>query len=664
MLDEEKKDNLHEADGQNKETVEITNAEEQEEKVSDDNIENINQDQQDDEAIDEIDKSNAEDAEDEDNQQRHSIPMPDYHALSMEKLVAELQELINNHKIQAIKNHVDGIKYEFELKHQEELEQRKEDFINDGGNEIDFSFTSPTKKKYDELYSEYRAKRNAYYKNLEQTLKGNLEKRLHLIEELKGLINVDENINETFKRFKEIQDIWRHAGPVPRVSYNDVWRTYHFHVERFYDFLDLNRDLRDLDFKHNLEEKEKLVTKAEALKNEKDVVKAFRELQMLHKIWKEDIGPVDREHREDIWNRFSEATKEIHKRRQEYYKKLDELSELNLEKKRNIIAEIEAISSKNYKSHSEWQKKIKEIESLREAFFNAGKVPQKFNEETWSSFKETVRRFNRSKNAFYKTLKKEQHVNLEKKLKLVEIAQSLQESEDWNDTTPIMKKIQSDWKKIGHVPRKYSDKIWDEFKAACNKYFDRYHAHQNKANKVEFEALDKKKAFLDELKTFELGDDQEKDLKTIKNFIAEWNGFGKVPFNKRGVEAKFFKIIDALFRKLNIDKQEAELIKYGNKIDQLEQANDENLIYDEKRFIRRKIDELKGEIRQLENNLAFFNTDKKNPIVKDVVDNIDKHKQSLDIWKAKLKEIRNINLEEDVEEQNVEESSDKDPSGE
>ncbi|UNY97532.1 DUF349 domain-containing protein [Zhouia spongiae] len=661
MLDEEKKDNLQNADGQIEETVEINNAGEQEEKVSDDNGQVEDQNTED-EAIDEIEKSNAEDAEDEENQQRHSIPMLDYHALTMEKLVDELEKLVNHHKIQAIKNHVDGIKYEFELKYQEQLEQKKEDFINDGGNEIDFSYTSPIKKKYDEIYGAYRSKRNAYYKNLEQTLKGNLEKRLQLIEELKGLINVDENINDTFKRFKEIQDIWRHAGPVPRVSYNDVWRTYHHHVERFYDFLDLNRDLRDLDFKHNLDEKEKLVEKAESLKDEKDVVKAFRELQMLHKIWKEDIGPVDREHREDIWNRFSEATKEIHKRRQEYYKKLDELSEQNLEKKRNIIAGIHETASQSFKSHSEWQKKIKEIEALRESFFNAGKVPQKNNEETWSAFKEAVRRFNRNKNAFYKSLKKEQHVNLEKKLKLVETAQSLQDSEDWTETTPVMKKIQAEWKKIGHVPRKYSDKIWDEFKAACNKYFDRYHAHQNKANKVEFDALDKKKTFLDKLKTFELSDDSDKDLNAIKEFIGEWNAIGKVPFNKRGVEAKFFKIIDALFRKLNIDKQEAELIKYGNKIDQLEQANDENLIYDEKRFIRRKIDELKAEIRQLENNLAFFNTDKKNPIVKDVVDNIDKHKESLDIWKAKLKEIRSINLDDDSNSSNPEaseEDSDK-----
>ncbi len=593
--------------------------------------------------LDEIDESNAEDAEDEGHKDRHQIPMPDYHSMNLDKLADELDKLVKNEKVQAIKNHVDEIKHEFDQKFQELLEQKKEDFIDEGGNVIDFRYNSPAKTRFNSIYSEYKDKRNKYYKNLEQDLKLNLQNRLEIIEELKGLINVEENINDTYKHFKELQVKWRNAGPIPRVNYNDVWRTYHHHIEIFYDFLDLNKDLRDMDFKRNLEEKEKLVQEAERLANEADTNKAFRELQNLHKVWKEDIGPVAREFREDIWNRFSEATKAIHQKRQDYFKNIDKVYEKNLEVKREIIGKIKEIATRKVNSHGTWQKLIKEVETLREDFFNAGKVPLKLNEETWTSFKEVVRNFNRNKNAFYKNLKKEQHVNLEKKMELVKLADSLKDSEDWEKTTPIMKKIQSDWKTVGHVPKKYSDKIWKEFKEACNHYFNNLHAQKNKENKGEYEAFTQKKAFLDKLKAFELTGDNKKDLKEVKDYISKWKSIGRVPFNKRSIDSKFNKIVDALFKKLDVNKQDAELIKYENKLEHLANSENDSLIENEKTFIRRKIEEVKSEIRQLENNLQFINADDDNPIVLDVKKNIDGHKKSLEVWKAKLTELRNLN---------------------
>ncbi|MBC9798210.1 DUF349 domain-containing protein [Sinomicrobium weinanense] len=594
------------------------------------------------EVINEIDESNAEDAEDEDNAKRHVIPMLDYHAMDMEKLVTELEKLLKNEKVQAIKEHVDNIKYEFDLKFQELLEEKKEEFLNDGGNEIDFRYNSSVKMHFNKAYGEYKDKKNQYYKSLEQNLKSNLSKRLEIIEELKGLINVEENINTTYKHFKELQGRWKVAGPVPRISYNDVWRTYHHHVERFYDFLDLNRDLRDLDFKHNLEEKEKLIARAEELAGIPDVNTAFRELQSLHKIWKEDIGPVDREHREDIWNRFSAATKVIHEKRQDYFKNMDQIHEQNLVRKQEIIAQINAVAENKASSHNQWQKQIREIEALREAFFNAGRVPRKVNEEIWTAFKTAVRTFNRNKNEFYKNLKKDQHENLTKKQELIKIAQENKDSEDWEAVTPMMKKIQADWKKIGHVPRKYSDKIWAEFKAACNHYFDRLHQHKDEGNKEEMEALKQKEALLDKLKEFELSGAHENDVETVKEFISEWRSYGRVPYYKRNIENKFNKIIDALFKKLDVARQDIELIKYGNKLEQLANSDKDDLIDHERVFIRRKIDEVKGEIRQLENNLQFINADDTNPIVKEVNKNIDKHKEALALWKAKLQQLREM----------------------
>ncbi|NNK21482.1 MAG: DUF349 domain-containing protein, partial [Flavobacteriaceae bacterium] len=374
------------------------------------------------EAIDEIEETNAEDAEDEENHRRHHIPMQDYHSMTMENLVGELQRLIRTEKVQAIKNHVDAIKSEFDLKFQEFLEEKKEEFISNGGNEVDFRYNSVAKRQFNEVYSDYREKRNAYYRNLEQNLKSNLEKRLHIIEELKALVNVEEDINTTYKNFKDLQEQWRHAGAVPRSHYNDVWRTYHHHVEIFYDFLHLNRELRDLDFKYNLEEKEKLVQRAEALAQEPDLNKAFRELQTLHKIWKEDIGPVDKEHREAIWERFSNATKAMHQRRQEHFKELEKSFEGNLVKKNEIIDAITVLGENVANDHKGLQKQIRELEALRSDFFAAGKVPQKVNEDTWNRFKEAVRAFNRKKNVFYKNLKKDQQLNLEKKRELVKLA--------------------------------------------------------------------------------------------------------------------------------------------------------------------------------------------------------------------------------------------------
>lgn len=608
------------------------------------------------EMLEEIDDSNAEDAEDVDTEKRHEIPMRDYHEMSMENLVGELQKLVKNEKVQAIRKHVDSIKDEFNQKFDEFLEKKKEEFLATGGNEIDFRYNSVDKRQFNEVYTEYKEKRNQYYKSLEKSHKENLAYRLDLIEQLKALVNVEENINTTYNNFKDIQAKWRHAGPIPKADYNNVWKTYHHHIEIFYDFLNINRELRDLDFKHNLEEKSKIVTRAEELAQEPDLNRAFRELQVLHKIWKEDLGPVGKEHREEIWNRFSTATKTIHERRQDYFKNLDKIKEENLERKKGIIEEIKGIAASVSNNHGTLQQQIKKIEELRETFFKAGQVPQKVNSKTWNSFKSAVREFNQNKNAFYKNLKKEQQENLDKKRALLALAVSLKDSEDFDTTTSEMKRIQSDWKKIGHVPRKYSDKIWKDFKNACNHYFDRLNALKNDAFKEEEANYKQKYAFMERLKEFKLSGDKEKDIASIKKFTDEWKQFGRVPFKKKNINQKFDKIIDALYSKCGVSKQESELLKYGNKIQQLSNNdNQERAIQNERAFIRKKIDESKDEIRQLENNLQFFsNASESNPLVQDVIKRVNEHKESLAAWKGKLKKLNilknNLLKEEEADE--------------
>ncbi len=591
----------------------------------------------------EMEESVAEESEDETAGERHGIEKKDYHAMSKEALADELEKLLKNEKVQAIKEHVEEIRAEFNAKLDEEIEEKKEEFLADGGNIIDFHYSTPLKKRFNSLYFDYKEKRNKYYQQLKQDLNKNLERRLEIIEELKGLIDVEENINTTYKHFKDLQDRWKTAGPIPRDKYNTVWNTYHHHVENFYDFLHLNREFRDLDFKHNLEQKLKIITRAEELTQEADTNRAFRELQMLHKMWKEDLGPVEKEYRDDIWQKFSDATKQIHDKRQEFFAQMEKDFEKNLEKKQQIIEQIKEIASESYKSHRQWQQKITEVEALREAFFNAGKVPRHVNDETWKKFKETVRSFNRNKNAFYKNQKKEQYENLEKKQELVKLAEEHKDSDDFKATTPLMKKIQTDWKNIGHVPRKDSDKIWKKFKAACNHYFDRLHASRNEENQEENEAFDQKKELLEKLKIVELSGDRKQDLPTIKNFIEEWKKLGRVPHTKRYIEGKFNKALDQAFDKLDLDKKQSEMLKYENKVQALENSDDSRKLNNEHYFLTKKIEETKAEIRQLENNLQFFsNVDDKNPLVQDVHKNIQNQKDQLKIWKEKLEKVKSL----------------------
>ena len=592
---------------------------------------------------DEIEASNAEDAEDESNAERHELEDKDYHAMTMDEFVTELNGLLKNHKIQTISKHVNEIKGEFNAKFSALIDEKKEEFVAEGGNEIDFYYTNDTKKLFNSLYKEYKQAISAYYNEREQNLKQNLENRLAIIEEIKGLLNVEENINTTYKHFKELQESWRNAGPIPRDKYNNAWNTYHHHVERFYDFLHLNNDLRDMDFKHNYEQKLKIIERAEELAQDENTNRSFRELQVLHKMWKEELGPVGKVHREEIWERFSNATKTIHDKRQAYYADMDKAHEKNLEQKEEIIAQIIAVNEDPTNSHSAWQKKIKTIEKLREDFFNAGKVPIKVNEATWAKFKDAVRSFNRGKNHFYKDLKKDQYDNLTKKKDLIKIAEDNKESEDFATVTPLMKKIQNEWKKIGHVPRRDSDKIWKQFKGACNHYFDRMHAERKAENQDLYDAFDKKAKLLDDLKALELTEDPNADIKTLQAKISEWKEIGHVPQNKRYIDGKFYKAIDDAFDKLKMDKSKLEMIKFESKLENLANPNDTRLLDNEQNFIRKKIGDIKSEIIQLENNLQFFsNVKSDNPLVKDVHKNIANHKNQLDIWKAKLTKVRGM----------------------
>ena len=565
------------------------------------------------------------------------IVATDYAILSLEELVQELQNTLSNNPVNKIKDQIEVIKSAFNIKFGALLAEKKKVFLEEGGNVIDFQFTSSVKGDYNTLLSDYKKQRDAHYNAIDKQMNDNLDKRVQVIEGLKSLIE-NADANTMYKEFRVLQDTWRSIGAVSKTRYNDTWKTYHHHVERFYDLLHLSNDFRDLDFKNNLEEKLKIILKAEALAASADVNEAFKELQELHKIWKEDIGPVAKDVREDVWQKFSTITKEIHDKRHEHFRDMKSKYQDIIALKLAVIERFNAYDTSNNKTHKDWQNSIVETEKLRQEYFNAGKLPYAKSEEVWQKFKTATKKFNSSKNHFYKDEKSEQQENLKKKIALIEIAESLKESEDWEIATEAMKKVQADWKKIGHVPRKFSDDIWNKFKAACNSYFDRYHDQKNSVSKEQQANVDAKKAFLETLK-----EEKEHTKESVLDAIKTWQELGQLPRNVRYLEGKFNKQIDRLLEGLSLDKKEVAMLKFTHVIDGLFVNEDFRKLDSEQLFIRKKMDEVVKEMQQLENNLGFFaNAKDDNPLVLNVKNRVNEFKEDLKIWKEKLSYLRKL----------------------
>lgn len=598
------------------------------------------------EILDEINVENAQDAEDIHNETRHEIPLKDYEAMSLDELVKEFQKLLNNEKVQAIKEHIEAIKHQFEKQYATLFEEKKETFLDNGGDVKDFSFVLPIRSDFFLLYSEYKNKKALYYRELERELHANLARKQDIINEIKNLIPTDDkewDANNALKKYKELKEQWYEIGAIPRENYNDIWNQFNFHSENFYDYLKLTKNFQAMDFKHNLEEKNKIIQKAEELLKLSDVSKAYRELQLLHKIWKEQTGPVEKELREPIWAKFNEITKEIHDKRQVFLNSLDKVYEENLSKKNELIDKITQITQEEISSHKACQQIMERVEALREEYLKIGRVPLPNRDEVWNRFMEICRKFTRKKNEFYRSLKKIQQENLEKKQELVAIAKANKDSSDWDVVTPLMVKIQEDWQKIGHIPQKYTEQLWKEFKLACNEYFNRLNEQKNHLKNQKKEDLNRKRQLFDELKEFKLTGDRDNDMDFLEKLRVSWNELSKSIEGSKELDTRFNKILNALYKKLDFNKKEIELLKYNNKLEQL--CDNDNSLIREQIFVRKKIDELRTEILKLENNLQFFsNVKQDNPLMKEAIKTIENRKEMLLIWEEKLKEVRQRNV--------------------
>lgn len=581
-----------------------------------------------------------EEASEQNTTQAEELQEFNYTTLDLEGLVDKLQHLIENYEIQKISKHVRAIKEAFDFELRKEQKIALDQFVADGNNEIDFKFESPLQNAFEKLHKKFRDEKRKFNRQFEKQLEENLIAKKEIISQIKDLIATDENLNSTFKAFKELQEQWKSTGPVPKLANDDLWKTYHHHVERFYDFVYLNKELRDRDFKHNYQEKLKIVEKAEQLSEEKDFRRAYAELQVLHKIWKEDLGPVAKEQREEIWERFSAATKVMHNKKQEFQKVLDLEFEENLKQKNTVIDQIAHLVSNMANNHSKVQNQIKEFEQLREQFYKIGGVPSKSQKEIINQLKAVTKDFNTKKNQFYKAQKKSQQENLRLKKELVVKANALKDSDDFKNVTPEMIKIQNDWKNIGHIPRNQSEKLWQEFKNACNHYFDRINKEKNQVQKEEDKNFKAKMNILEELKKFNPEKDQEKNLKLINELMMRWDATGYVPRHKMKQLSTYQKLIEKCYSKMGLTPEQAEFLSFDQKFDLLTTQEDVNAIQKERMRIREKVNQLKDQTRQLENNLQFFaNAKDDNPLVNNVLKEIEQHNEAIQGWNEKSKQL-------------------------
>mgnify|MGYP003321203101 FL=1 len=561
---------------------------------------------------------------------------------NIETLLVQFQNLLNSeNSIAEISAEINALTEQIErhfkaedLKNEEVDSQPHESADND-------KTKSDTHEQWDRLSRTYRKKRRKYYEERNKDLQENLNKRLALIESFKGLLTIEENITHTLKTFKALQEEWYAAGPIAKNDYEMVWQTYRHHVENFYDYLDLNREFRDLDFKYNYDQKLRIIARAQELVSMEDQNMAFKELQKLHKIWKEDIGPVAKEHREPLWQTFSEVTKVMHDKRQTFFQEREAQQIDNLTRKKAIVTEIAAIAEQNDQDHKLWQKSVKRVQKLRDEFFDIGPVPKKENKTLWSDFKKVTKQFNQVKNSFFKDQKKQHMANLNAKKELILLAEQHLASGNFEESTPLMKKIQADWRKIGPVPHRDSDKIWKRFKAACNAYFDKLHNEQKAENASEQKALVKKKSIL---KT--LSDKKKssfKSLEDIKLEVDQWYASGKISAKTTGLENEFFDCIKTHLMHLGQTAHQAEMTSFTLKIEGLVTQNQEQLLQQHGQLVEQKIKDLKSEINLLENNLGFFqNVAQNNPLLQEVHANMAAHRDDLTLWQEKKEILRRL----------------------
>ncbi len=563
-------------------------------------------------------------------------PKPtDYSTLDKEGLVAALEEQLQK-PIELIRDEVNLIKVAFYSLRNVEMAAEREEFVS-GGNE-DTAFVpkeDACEVKFKELLNRIKEKRAEYNAELDAAKEANLKKKQAIIEEIKSIVSDPDNINKQYNRIQQLQQEFKAIGEVPAANVTETWKSYQKATENFYDLLKMNKELRDYDFKKNLEAKQQLCNEAESLDSVEDVVIAFRKLQDLHNQWRE-IGPVAKEVREELWTRFKDASAKINKKYQAFFESRKEKEKENELAKIALCEKIEAIDIDSLKSFAKWDEATKVIIALQDEWKKLGFASRKVNADLFARFRHTCDLFFARKAEFFKTMKEEFASNLEKKLALCEQAEALKDSTEWKKTADKLVALQKEWKTIGPVVKKHSDAVWKRFITACDYFFDQKNKQTSSVHRAEHANLAAKREVIDAINAI-LADETENDgAKKVRDLMKQWQGIGHVPFKEKDkIYAEYKTAIDQAFDKFDMKEMRASLSNFESTLS----GTSQDKIYRERERLVRSYEQKCNELKTYENNLGFFTAQSKggNSMLKEVERKIQKIKDDLSLLEQKIK---------------------------
>jgi len=571
------------------------------------------------------------------------IPIHDYSSYSKTQLINTLRKILAEGTVDEIRPHAEAIKGCFYKIRNNEIQEQKTAFLAEGNEEELFEpSTDLFEADLKDLLREYKNLRAELNKVQEAVKEENYYKKLAIIEEIKSLINNEESINMTFQEFNKLQDKWKNIGQVPQTKVKDLWENYHYHVELFYDFVKINRELRDLDLRRNMDEKSKLCLKAEELAaTDNDTLSTFRDLQKLHEAWRE-IGPVPRDSKQDLWERFKVATTVINKRYQQFFEQERSSQKEQLQKKIELCELAEQYCEFTSDNPREWNDITEKVIVLQEAWKSSGFGPRKENAKVWERFRAANDTFFQNKRNFWNKSKDQLNKNLALKLDICEQAEKLKDTDDWKATTDKLIALQKKWKEVGPVPRKQSELIWKRFRSACDEFFSRKTTHFSGVTGDQDDNYKAKKALIAEIETFKPTGNANEDIEILKKFQERWAEIGFVPFRKKEeLQARYHSLIDSYFDQLKLDDQDMGLYKFKSKIENLaSQQRGWSKINMERDRLAQQLKQLENDINTLGNNVGFFGSSKgAQSLIQGVNVQIEKIKVQIDFIKAKLKII-------------------------
>lgn len=557
-----------------------------------------------------------------------------------EDIIAQLEVIAAKDGADITREEVTHLKLQFYTIRKNELAVEKQEFLDRGNEESAFApKPDPEEEKIHSLLNNIKEKKAAHIAQIEAERKENLEKKLHIIAQLSEMADDTDNVNRHFPRFRELTQEYKTIGEVPPTDATDLYRNYTSAVERFYDQLKVNKDLRDYDFKKNLEQKQLLIELAEKLLDEPDVIIAFRRLQELHDKWKE-TGPVAKELREDIWAKFKDVSAQINKRYQGYFEERKSKERENEEKKTAICERIEAIDMDTLKTFADWDRTTRLILEAQEEWKKLGFASKKVNNALFARFRKTCDLFFEKKAEFFKNVKDNYALNLEKKIALCEKAEALKDSTDWKKTADELVNLQKEWKTVGTVDKKHSDAVWKRFLEACDYFFDQRKKATSGVRKTEQANLKQKQDIIQQLKQIDEITDAKEASAKIKELVAAWGQVGHVPFkDKDKVYKAYHELVNKLYDKFDVKETKAHMNNFAASIDEM--SSDENRLYRERERLARACEQKKNELKTYENNLGFFNITSKNGnnLLKEMERKIQRLKDDVATLQEKIKLI-------------------------